>query len=149
MPENQTQPNNATLRNPQGSPQPGASELAEDRSFDASRESDTEAAHHEDGAHAVRDPRLTEGEQQAEPGQPAGVMDHQDPSRQDDLDDSLGVQGAEGGQDQTDLGDGYVGTTYEPSTVEVNRARMQGDGVGQKDLDYQRDPTGDKSYEEY
>lgn len=53
------------------------------------------------------------------------------------------------GEDETDLGEGYVGTTYEPSTVEVNRAREQGDGVGQKDLDYQRDPTGDKSYEEY
>ena len=53
------------------------------------------------------------------------------------------------GEDRTDLREGQVGTTYEPSTVEVNRAREQGDGVGQKDLDYQRDPTGDKSYEEY
>jgi hypothetical protein len=131
MPENQTQPNNQTLRNPQGSPQPGGAEPAEDRSFDVSRESDTEAAHHADGAKAVRDPRLSQGE------------------RQDDVDESVGVQGSEAGQDQTDLGEGYVGTTYEPSTVEVNRARVQGDGVGQKDLDYQRDPTGDKSYEEY
>lgn len=53
------------------------------------------------------------------------------------------------GEDETDLGEGEVGTSYEPSTVQVNRARMQGDGVGQKDLDRQRDPTGDKSYEEY
>lgn len=58
-------------------------------------------------------------------------------------------QDGETGQDETDLGEGLVGTTYEPSTVEVNRAREQGLGVGQKDIDHQRDPTGDKSYEEY
>ena len=34
------------------------------------------------------------------------------------------------------------GDTYDPSTVEANRAREQGGGVGQKDLDAQRDPTG-------
>ncbi len=32
--------------------------------------------------------------------------------------------------------------TYEPSTVEVNRAREQGGGMGAKDLAYQRDATG-------
>lgn len=32
--------------------------------------------------------------------------------------------------------------TYEPSSVEVNRGREQGLGVGQKDIDYQHDPTG-------
>jgi hypothetical protein len=32
--------------------------------------------------------------------------------------------------------------TYEPSAVEVNRAREQGLGVGQKDIDYQHDPIG-------
>jgi len=32
--------------------------------------------------------------------------------------------------------------TYEPSTVEVNRGRERGLGVGQKDIDYQHDPTG-------
>jgi hypothetical protein len=32
--------------------------------------------------------------------------------------------------------------TYEPSTIEVNRGREQGLGVGQKDIDYQHDPTG-------
>lgn len=31
--------------------------------------------------------------------------------------------------------------TYEPSTQQVNRGREQGLGVGQKDIDYQRDPT--------
>ena len=34
------------------------------------------------------------------------------------------------------------GDTYDPSTVEANRAREQGGGVGQKDLDAQRDPAG-------
>jgi hypothetical protein len=38
--------------------------------------------------------------------------------------------------------------TYEPSTVQVNRGREQGLGMGQKDLDYQRDPTGDLSVEQ-
>ena len=33
--------------------------------------------------------------------------------------------------------------TYDPSTVEVNRARQQGGGVGQTDLDRQRDPAGE------
>lgn len=32
--------------------------------------------------------------------------------------------------------------TYEPSAIEVNRARERGVGVGQKDIDYQHDPTG-------
>jgi len=30
--------------------------------------------------------------------------------------------------------------TYQPSTPEVNRARMQGGGVGQQDMDMQQDP---------
>lgn len=32
--------------------------------------------------------------------------------------------------------------TYEPDTIQVNRAREQGLGFGQKDIDYQKDPTG-------
>jgi hypothetical protein len=43
----------------------------------------------------------------------------------------------------------HVDDVYDPSRVEVNRARVQGLGVGQKDLDYQRDPTGDRSAEQY
>ena len=35
-------------------------------------------------------PELTEGEIQAEPGKLAGVMSHQDPRRQRDLDEVLG-----------------------------------------------------------
>ena len=34
--------------------------------------------------------------------------------------------------------------TYEPSQVQANRARQQGNGVGQKDLDAQRDPGGEQ-----
>ena len=38
--------------------------------------------------------------------------------------------------------------TDEPSHVQANRARQQGNGVGQKDLDAQRDPTGEPSAEQ-
>ncbi len=38
--------------------------------------------------------------------------------------------------------------TYEPSNVAANRARQQGSGVGQKDLDAQLDPTRDRSAEQ-
>lgn len=40
------------------------------------------------------------------------------------------------------------GDTYDPSTVQVNRGREQGLGMGQKDLDYQRDATGALSFEQ-
>ncbi len=40
-------------------------------------------------------------------------------------------------------------TTYAPSTVEVNRMRQQGGGVGASDIDRQRDPTGGVSNEQY
>ncbi|HEX4097458.1 MAG TPA: hypothetical protein VHX64_12065 [Caulobacteraceae bacterium] len=33
--------------------------------------------------------------------------------------------------------------TYEPSSVEINLAREQGLGMGEKDLEGQRDPTGE------
>jgi hypothetical protein len=35
-------------------------------------------------------------------------------------------------------------STYFPSTAEANRARMQGLGVGQKEMDKQRDPNRDQ-----
>ena len=38
---------------------------------------------------------------------------------------------------------------YTPSRAEVNRNREQGGGVGQQDLDTQRDPTGRNSSEQY
>ena len=37
---------------------------------------------------------------------------------------------------------GQVG--YSPSTVEVNRARVQGVGMGQSDLDRQQDPDRER-----
>ena len=40
---------------------------------------------------------------------------------------------------------GAPGQTYEPSAVEATRGRQQGLGVGQKDIDYQRDPTASDS----
>jgi hypothetical protein len=33
--------------------------------------------------------------------------------------------------------------TYSPNTAQVNRARMQGNGVGQQDMDMQQDPNRD------
>ena len=43
-----------------------------------------------------------------------------------------------------------VGATgYTPSRTEVNRTREQGGGVGQQDLDTQRDPTRRNSPEQY
>jgi len=45
--------------------------------------------------------------------------------------------------------DSDKGDTYDPSTVVVNRAREQGLGVGQKDIDYQRDATEARSAEQY
>jgi hypothetical protein len=45
---------------------------------------------------------------------------------------------------------GQIGEAgYAPSTVETNRARIQGGGVGQTDLDQQRDPTTRDSSEKY
>jgi len=41
----------------------------------------------------------------------------------------------------------YADETYDPSNVEATRGRMQGLGVGQTDLDRQRDPTGADSTE--
>ena len=45
--------------------------------------------------------------------------------------------------------EGATDESYDPSTVQVNRGREQGLGVGQKDLDYQRDPTGFRSAEQH
>jgi hypothetical protein len=45
--------------------------------------------------------------------------------------------------------EGATDQAYDPSTVEVNRGREQGLGVGHKDIDYQRDATGYRSDEQY
>ncbi len=59
----------------------------------------------------------------------------QDPAQQAE------IEGVEIGQN------GPVG--YAPSTVESTRTRMQGGGVGQTDLNQQRDPTTRDSSEKY
>lgn len=59
------------------------------------------------------------------------------------------VEGSEGGDPnpaaetpQQDRGaEGETMQTYAPSNVESTRTRMQGGGVGQQDMDQQRDPT--------
>ncbi len=56
--------------------------------------------------------------------------------------DGRGVDEGEGTADRSDR-------TFEPSKVQVNRGREQGLGVGQKEIDYQRDPTGADSAEQY
>ena len=38
---------------------------------------------------------------------------------------------------------------YAPSTVEINRSRMQGGGMGQSDLNRQQDPDRDDNSEKY
>jgi hypothetical protein len=59
----------------------------------------------------------------------------QDPAQEAEMD------GVEIGQN------GPVG--YAPSKVESTRARMQGGGMGQTDLNQQGDPTQDDSTEKY
>lgn len=46
-------------------------------------------------------------------------------------------------------GDNAPDDTYEPSTVQATRERMQGLGVGAKDIAYQRDPTRGDSTNHY
>lgn len=46
-------------------------------------------------------------------------------------------------------GTGDSPTTYEPTMEQVNNGRVQGLGVGQKDIDYQRDPTRADSTEKF
>jgi hypothetical protein len=50
---------------------------------------------------------------------------------------------------EIDKGDGHAGPTYDPDPAAVSNARMQGIGMGQKDLVYQRDPTRADSSEHY
>ena len=87
------------------------------------------------------------------PTEPGGEMEHQDPRHMDDL---AHVQGDELQSNQMQGNDrgameaeGHVGSTYDPSRIEANRARMQGGGVGQSDMDLQRDPTRADSTEHY
>jgi hypothetical protein len=39
--------------------------------------------------------------------------------------------------------------TFSPNQVEADRTRMQGNGVGQRELDLQRDPSGPQGADQY
>ena len=51
--------------------------------------------------------------------------------------------------DQDEGADAAADRTYNPSVQQVNRAREQGVGVGQKEINAQRDPTQYNSAEQY
>ena len=52
-------------------------------------------------------------------------------------------------RDQDEGADAASDRTYNPSVQQVNRARIQGVGVGQKELNTQHDPTRYNSAEQY
>jgi hypothetical protein len=62
----------------------------------------------------------------------------QDPEKLQNSERYRGGQPADTSRTDADLPE----DTYEPEMVDVNRGREQGLGVGQKDIDYQRDPAG-------
>jgi len=133
MPENQTQPNTAGAANPSGQPRireedPTAGR--EDRSF-ADRPSDTEAAHAPNEGTSVRS--ASDGQIGGDLGRDAS----KGPGQGGDSDASTRGEGGDGGY------------TFDPSTVEANRLRMQGGGVGQKEIDRQRDPNRLNDSEKY
>jgi hypothetical protein len=78
------------------------------------------------------------------PDEPGGEMEHNDPRRQDDL---AKVQGerAQGGDSQA----GPEDRSFQPTHVDANLTREQGNGVGQRELDAQRDATGADSTEHF
>jgi hypothetical protein len=66
----------------------------------------------------------------------------------DDVEDAVQNEAAEPADEGVEIGaNGPVG--YTPSTVESTRLREQGGGVGQTDLNQQRDPTTRDSSEKY
>lgn len=71
------------------------------------------------------------------PTDPGGEMEHNDPRHADDLEKAGENQAADEQR------------SYDPSNVEATRTRMQGGGMGQRDLDRQRDPTRADSTEHY
>ena len=73
------------------------------------------------------------------PDEPGGEMEHNDPRRQDDLAKVQCVDDGAGGEDRS----------FDPSHVDANLTREQGNGVGQRELDAQRDPTRADSTEHF
>jgi hypothetical protein len=164
--ENQTQTNTDGSALPAGEPKVSQQDPARDDASFASRPSDTEAAHHNEGGHSWRSQSHgdiggdmgrdeSKGAGQGEgggapeglpPTAPGGEMEHQDPAHADDLDKAIDQR--TGGQGQDDLGGDYD-QTYNPDQVEANRMREQGGGVGQKDIDAQRDPNRANRTDQY
>jgi len=79
----------------------------------------------------------------------SGPVTEREDGRDDDIVNEAKTEGIDNPGEQTrdtaadadESGDPDM-RTYSPSTVEVNRGRMQGLGVGAQDIDSQRDPTG-------
>jgi len=74
-----------------------------------------------------------------------------DSSQRQDPENLQNASSEQGGREPTagrSNPEGAPDDVYDPSTVQVNRGREQGLGMGQKDLDYQRDPTGFRSAEQ-
>jgi hypothetical protein len=159
MAENQTQPNTPSNANSSGEPkvrdaEAGARDSAspggESRSFE-SRPGDSDAAHDSQEGDSVRSAHrgtiggdMGRDESKAppsglDPNAPGGEMEHQDPRHMNDLAEA---QGEDGGSDAADR-------SFQPSHVEANLAREQGNGVGQRELDGQRDATGADSTEHF
>ena len=67
-----------------------------------------------------------------------------------DTDDAAQAQDPAQAQESGETPIGQPGAAgYAPSAIETTRAREQGLGVGQKDLNQQRDPTTRDSSEKY
>lgn len=84
----------------------------------------------------------------------SGPTTEREDGRDDDIVNAGKTAGVDEPGEQTLEGDADAPgdpemTTYSPSRVEVNRSRMQGLGVGARDIDGQRDPTGAVSGDRY
>jgi hypothetical protein len=151
-----------------------ASPGGESRSFE-SRPSDTEAAHASEEGDSVRTAQagpiggdLGRDPSKAppsglDPNAPGGQMEHQDPRHMNDLARVQGDDNAAGANDANTVlsnsagperqgGDGQARAgdrSFDPSHVEANLTREQGNGVGQRELNRQWDPTGADSTEHF
>ena len=69
---------------------------------------------------------------------------------ENEINDALQEQNPAEEAEIQDVSVGQAGEVgYAPSTVEINRSRIQGAGVGQTELNQQRDPTTRDSSEKY
>ena len=133
--ENQTQSGAAQPDGSGAQPAKTDPQAGEDRAF-ASRPSDTEAAHHNEGGHSWRS--QTHGDIGGDMGRDASKGPSQGETGEGGAPSSGGGGGSAAAQ--ADLGGDYD-RTYNPDGVEANRLREQGGGYGEKDLRAQSDPT--------